>query len=108
MKAGALRDRITLQAKSVTRDAFGGEVVSWTTVSTVWAELNPWHLREQTALRRQSGRATVSFRVRTPLALSLDKSVLFGGVRYDIAEIDASRKHLGELMFIAHGEDITA
>ena len=35
------------------RDAFGGEVVTWVDVSTVWAELDPWFLRDRLSLRRQ-------------------------------------------------------
>lgn len=32
--AGQLRHRVTLQSKSVTRDAMGGEIVVWTDVAT--------------------------------------------------------------------------
>jgi SPP1 family predicted phage head-tail adaptor len=108
MKAGALRNRITLQVKSVTRDAFGGEIIAWTDVATVWAETDPWNLRERMTMRRQQGNAVISFRVRAPLAVSLDKRVVFDGTAYDIVEIDASRKHRGELLFIAAGEEIAA
>jgi head-tail adaptor len=47
MQAGKLREYVTLQEKSVTRDAFGGEVVTWTTVESVYAELDPWQMRQR-------------------------------------------------------------
>lgn len=38
MKFGLMRDRITLQEYSATRDDWGHEVKQWTDVATVWAE----------------------------------------------------------------------
>lgn len=105
MKAGQLRHRVTLQQKSVTRDAFGGEVVTWVDVVDVWAELDPWQMREQLVLRRQEGASVIGFRVRTPLAVSLDKRLLFDGAGYEVIDIDATRKHKGELLITARAED---
>lgn len=39
MKAGELRERIEVQAATITRDAFGDEVQAWATVATVWAKV---------------------------------------------------------------------
>ena len=36
MKIGKLDRRILIERKSVTRDAYGAEVIAWTTVATVW------------------------------------------------------------------------
>lgn len=105
MRAGALRNPVTLQEKSVTRDAFGGEVVTWTTVSTGWAELDPWQMRESLNLRRQQGDAVVGFRVRSTMAASLGKRLYFDGAGYNIIEIDATLKHKGELLITARAED---
>jgi SPP1 family predicted phage head-tail adaptor len=106
MQAGRLDQRITLQKKQVTRDAYGGEVITWLDVQTVWAEAEPWRLRDRLVARRQLGESVVSFRVRAPLDVSLDKRAVFGGIPYNIVEIDATRKRRGELSFIAKGEDI--
>lgn len=105
MQAGRLRNLVTLQEKAVTRDAFGGEVVTWQTLDDVWAELDPWQLRENLSLRRQQGDAVVGFRIRTPSDASLGKRILFDGAGYNIIEIDATRKHLGELLVTARAED---
>jgi len=37
MRAGALDRRVLIERKSVTRDAYGAEVIAWTTVATVSA-----------------------------------------------------------------------
>lgn len=44
--AGRLRDRVTVQAKSVTRDAYGAEVVTWGTHATLWASVESLSGRE--------------------------------------------------------------
>jgi SPP1 family predicted phage head-tail adaptor len=41
MNAGKLRHRVTIQRKTVTRDTQGGNVVTWTDVATVWADVQP-------------------------------------------------------------------
>ena len=42
IKTGDLRNRITIQQKSATTDAIGGESVSWNTFSTVWGMVIPY------------------------------------------------------------------
>jgi len=39
MPAGRLRERVTIQTATVTRDAFGGEVLSWADSILVWASV---------------------------------------------------------------------
>lgn len=46
MNAGTLRHRVTIQRKTVTRDSYGGETVTWTDVATVWAMVKPIGGRE--------------------------------------------------------------
>lgn len=106
MNAGALDTRITIQRKSETIDAYGGEVITWVNERTVWAQAEPWRMRERISVRRQTGDSVVSFLVRYPVDISLEKRVVVGETAYNIIEIDASRKRNGELMFIARGEDI--
>jgi SPP1 family predicted phage head-tail adaptor len=99
-----MRHQVTLQEKSVARDAYGGEAITWVDVATIWAELDPWQLRDRLVLRRQQGEAILSVRVRAPLAASLGKRLLFDGAGYDIIDIDATRQHKGELFITARAE----
>lgn len=46
MNPGKLNRRIILQSKVVTPDTYGGEVISWKSEGTVWAEIKPISGRE--------------------------------------------------------------
>jgi SPP1 family predicted phage head-tail adaptor len=105
MQAGKLRHQVTLQSKSVTRDEFGAEVETWSTVASIWAELDPYVLRERLTMRRQAGESVIGFRVRAPLAVSIGKRLVFDSANYDIVDVDATRKHKGELLITARAED---
>ena len=39
MRAGRLDRRVTIERKSVTRDDYGAEIITWTTFAEVWAEV---------------------------------------------------------------------
>ena len=39
LAAGRMRDRVVIQTKSATRDAYGAEVITWSTLATVWASV---------------------------------------------------------------------
>lgn len=41
MQTGRLRERVTIQQESVTRDGSGEQLKSWTEVATVWAAVTP-------------------------------------------------------------------
>lgn len=46
MRAGTLRHRLTVQRPESVRDATGGETITWVTVGTVWASIEPVSGRE--------------------------------------------------------------
>lgn len=39
MRAGRLDRRVTIEQKTITRDDFGAELVTWSTFAEVWAEI---------------------------------------------------------------------
>jgi SPP1 family predicted phage head-tail adaptor len=41
MRISKLQQRITVQRRSTTLDAYGQEINSWTNIGTVWAEVKP-------------------------------------------------------------------
>lgn len=41
MQTGRLRERLTIQQQSVTRDASGEQLIAWTEVATVWGQVTP-------------------------------------------------------------------
>jgi SPP1 family predicted phage head-tail adaptor len=61
MKAGALNHLITLQSRSTSQDASGGQLLTWSDVTTVWANVNPLSGRE--LLAAQAVQSSVSHRI---------------------------------------------
>jgi SPP1 family predicted phage head-tail adaptor len=41
MRAGALRDRVTIQQPTTVTDTQGGRSVTWSTLAIVWANIRP-------------------------------------------------------------------
>lgn len=69
MRAGTLRQRVTIQTPSTTRNDRGAEVISWADVATVWAEVRTPDGRERTANEQVVAMAThvVTMRYRAGL-----------------------------------------
>lgn len=64
MRAGRLRRRITLQKQTRTPDGFGGEIVTWSTVATVWAGVQYGSGSERVQSLLQQAEATVAIVIR--------------------------------------------
>lgn len=90
---GRATQRITLQAKSVTRNAIGEEVVTWTDVVTdtpdhaIWAEAWPLKGREFFAAQQTQYAADVRFRIRYRTGIVREQRVLWHGEPYDITQV---------------------
>jgi SPP1 family predicted phage head-tail adaptor len=88
LAAGKLRHRVTLQSKGTpTRDAMGGEVVTWTTVDTVWAEVRPLSGRALIAAKQAKSEVTASITLRHRDDISPDWRVVHGSDTYDVHAI---------------------
>ena len=57
---------ITIQQRTVTRDSFGGDVVTWVDLAQVWASFTPQSAREQFRNESNIEQAsnTAAFRIR--------------------------------------------
>jgi len=85
--AGKLDQRITFQQKGVTKNAIGEEVVSWSDVATVWAEVVPLRGREFYAAAQTQQVVDVRFRIRARSGLTNDMRVLWKGTPHDITAL---------------------
>lgn len=97
MLAGKLRETVTIQQKSVTRDAYGAEVVSWSTVATVPAQVQPIAGREYVAMRQAQSVVTHRVRIRYTSGINTGMRVQWGGTNFDIVEainVDARNRQL--------------
>lgn len=87
MKAGKLDQLITLQSKSVTRDAMGGEVVTWVTQNEVWAEYQPLSGREYFAAKIEQAESVIRFKIRRGTSVTTAWRLLWKAVAYDINDV---------------------
>src|SRR4051812_27479790 len=63
MRAGLMRERVTLLSKSVTRDAIGGEVITWVEEDDVWADVEQLTGREYFGAQQIESEAEIRFRI---------------------------------------------
>ncbi len=66
LKAGRLRDRVSLQSQATILNSNGDQVKVWTEFAQVWADISPMSAREFTASQQTtssaSGRITIRYR----------------------------------------------
>lgn len=92
MEAGELRHRITIQEKSVTRDDFGGEVITWVTHCEAWAAIEPLQGREFIEARLAQAEVTDRIRMRYQAGIRPEMRVLFGTRVYEIQTVLTTRE----------------
>lgn len=79
-----LSERVTLQQKSVTKNGIGEEIVTWSDVATVWAEVIPLRGREFFAANQIQQAADIRVRIRERAGLSPDLRLVWKSQPYDI------------------------
>jgi SPP1 family predicted phage head-tail adaptor len=94
MNAGRLSHRVTLQTKAVSRDAYGGETVTWADIATVWAECAPLSGREYLAARAEVAETILKIRIRWRADVSTTCRAVWEWRAYDIeAALDTGGRH---------------
>lgn len=89
---GKLDRRITIEARSVTEDSFGGEVEGWATAFTCYANYDPGSGGEQrVAAAQEQGQMPASFDVRHSTSTAAIRvqihRISFDGSKWDIESI---------------------
>lgn len=101
MQAGKLRQRVTIEQSTETRDAFGATVPSWGALATVWAEVLPKvggtgeAFAEEAARERTRQGYTINLRYRSDVTTKM--RVTWQGKILDIesaADPDGRRRAL--------------
>lgn len=86
--AGQLNERVTLQRPVVSsRDAMGGEVITWTDVAGVWARAVPRTGREIFLADQVHAEKTVSFTIRSRTDVSAAWRLQWRDETYDIKHV---------------------
>lgn len=92
MRSGRLRFRITLQETSVTRGEYNEEVITWSDVATVWADVQPLRGREFIEAQQEGAEIDVRFVIRYRDGLSPEMRIQYDSRTYDVVHIN----HVGE------------
>jgi SPP1 family predicted phage head-tail adaptor len=100
MEAGRLRHRVTIKSKSVTRDTFGGETVSWTTTATVWAAVEPLTGREWLEGKQAAADVTTRIRMRYRSGISPEMQAVYGAHTYDILAVIQPEENRREIQLM--------
>lgn len=88
MRAGELRQRITLQQSTKSRDTMGAEVIVWVTAATVWAEKLHQSSREFFAAQKVNAEITDLFKTRFRQKVDTKMRLVYGGKTYNILGAD--------------------
>lgn len=95
MRAGRLRRRVTIQEKTVSRNSYGEEIITWSDVDTVWAAVEPLHGREYTEMRRAGAEVTTRIIMRYRDDVTPAMRITWDSHVYDIESvIDVDGRHV--------------
>ena len=84
MRAGKLRQRVTIQDKSVSQNTYGEEVITYVDWATVWAAVEPLRGREFLEGRQITAEVSTRIRIRYRSGISPEMRVKFGSKVYDV------------------------
>lgn len=90
MRAGRLRQRVTVQQKTVTRNDYGEEIVTWADVLTAWAAVEPLRGREFDEAQMAGAERLTRIVLRWPgsgVTLRPEMRVYHAGRVYDIQSV---------------------
>lgn len=98
--AGQLRHRLDIQAATETRDTFGGVVLTWATISTVWGSLEAIGQTPIFVGDQVKGITTYRIIVRYFQGLTSKHRVMYQGRIFDLLSlvVPGERKAFHELL----------
>ena len=100
MRAGELRQRITIQQKTITRDTYGAAVETWAALATVWAAVEPMSGREYFQSQQINAEVTTRIRIRHRSDVDSTMRVVFGASTYDIQAVIEPETNKRELQLM--------
>jgi SPP1 family predicted phage head-tail adaptor len=90
VRAGPLDRRIAIQGQTISQSDSGEEVVTWSTVATVFAAKVELHGAERFAAKQLTGKSVVTFRFRwseATAAITSEHRIIYGGREYDVTDV---------------------
>ena len=102
---GELTDRVTLQSRSVVKDAYGQDTITWTTVATVWARVRAVSGREFFAAAQVQQEQSVKVVIRRRTDVAQTWRLVWQGKAHDITGVIPIGREWTELMCIQGVKD---
>lgn len=87
MKAGKLDRRVAISVKSASRDSYGAEIIGWSLLATVWAEILPLSGREFFVASQFVPEAELKIRMRYREDFDETAKITYNNIDYDILHI---------------------
>lgn len=87
MRAGTLRNLITIQEPTVAKNAIGENVPSWATHAQVWARIEPLSGREYFEAAQTNDEAISKIIIRNLATVTPDMRISHNGVIYNIKSV---------------------
>jgi len=87
MQAGSLRQRVTLERATEARDAYGAVTVTWSTLATVWADVQPAAGREYWSAAQTVGEGALRVRIRHFSGLTSKDRLVWDDRNWDIRSV---------------------
>lgn len=101
-----LNRQITIQVRTATKDSFGQQSTSWTTLCATFASIRPLSGNELVSAQAMNAEVQTEFKIRYRPAVMAAHRIVYGGKYYDIKSvIDEGMGHLW--MRILCGEGLT-
>lgn len=101
MRSGPLRHQVTLRSYTKTRDAYGGEIETWSDFATVWASVDPLIGREYIAAKQIQAEVSHKIRMRYINGVDPTMKIVFGSRTFEIVSILNVAEQNRELVIMA-------
>lgn len=106
MDFGKLNSRITIRQQSMTQDAIGQPVQTWTTLATVWANIRHMNGVESIKANADTSIVKASVRIRRRTDVTSAMLVEHGATTYEIKAVlpdEENRERLDLLCEVVNG-----
>lgn len=87
MDSGSMDQRVTLQSRSVVKDAMGQDTITWVDVATVWARRINQRSAEAFQAAQMGDDDVVELHIRHRTDVRTTWRLQWGGVGYDITSV---------------------
>ena len=106
LKSSDMDQRVTLQSRSVVKDAMGQDTITWVTEATVWAQVQAVRGREFFAAAQVQQEQTLKVRIRFRTGVSPTWRLVWQGRNHDITGvIPVGRNDMLEIMCLQGVKD---